>query len=252
MSHAITNNNHPCQKIKKTNRGLTPIKRRLLFRANTPKEKARRLRWAIGLYFAMCVSLSVLLFTWTLTTFHNHNNAAAVSGTAQSLGDAAAGRRENPFHRVSMSGSRSLWKADDHTTQQQQQPPPPQWTPDNTNNHVDMISIPEELRIPDDEPVVQVINTRYVPFIILVFAFFFFHIIIYDSMPSLLLFMFSSTYLSIIQTMQFKMMTDSCKINQHSSNWAWPGWNSSVRSVCRPCNNNPRRTFCGLYEWIPN
>ena len=148
LSHATTNaTNHPYK-----NKGLTPVKRRLLFRAGTPKEKAQRLRWAIGLYFAMCVSLSVLLFTWTITaTFQN-------GGTAQ---DATSWR--DPFRRVSMTGSsssRSLWKTD-RTEQQQQQPP--RWTPqyDTANNKNAMISIPEELRIPDDEPVVQVINTRY-------------------------------------------------------------------------------------------
>ena len=137
-------------KTKKKN--LTPVKRKLLFHANTSHEKARRLRWAIGLYFTLCLSLSVLLFTWTFTaTLDNDNNSNNNRGWRRRTSSSNAALLRDPFQQVSQGSggrvvSRSLWTTSENNMIKH----PPQ-----------QLVVPEELRIPDDEPVVQIINTRY-------------------------------------------------------------------------------------------
>ncbi|CAB9522524.1 expressed unknown protein [Seminavis robusta] len=142
-------------------KGLSPVRKRLHFqtpRSNSQSKRSlkRRLQILIGLYFVLCVSLSALLFTWTVakTVDHTESSSGGFGGTTSFL--------RNPFRRVTMS--RNMLQVSQSQQQQQhahlqlasQQALQQQRRDDDLS-----LNVPEHLRIPDDEPVVHIINTRF-------------------------------------------------------------------------------------------
>lgn len=170
--------------IMRPSTGLTPVRKRLLFNnnnnnnlseptktRNSTKEKARRLRLAIGLYFVLCVSFSVLLFTWTVTSTIHQTRPL----TEQQQQQVKTGLRD-PFRRIAMS--RDMLTAHNHQQtdkkksempQQQQASPRLRLQSGQLQSESNkdlatpstIANVPEYLRIPDDEHVVQIVNTRY-------------------------------------------------------------------------------------------
>lgn len=154
--------------------GLSPVRKRLQFpnfanSRNSKQQRARRLRFAIRLYFVLCVSLSALVFTWMLASTVERHHLPYNPFVASSLSNL-----RNPFRRVSLSRD-MLQQSDDeqtHGAQQQQQQQrteaeqlvgrSKQEQGQDTVVPFSNSQVPVHLRIPDDEPVVQVISTRYV------------------------------------------------------------------------------------------
>jgi len=200
-------NNHNTQSTIRYIKGLSPVKKRLLFHGNlTKNEKARRLKWAICLYLTICASLSFLLLTWTMMASINHSishSAGSGGGGGGGGGGTVHGHLEvfptdewvrNPFNRVRSQRNLS-WKSNDkegktqhyvnndehHSTtvqpfQQRFHLRPQNDSPDTEETYASgkqyqsqqynqlqqqQQPIPPELQIPDEEPIVQIINTRF-------------------------------------------------------------------------------------------
>jgi hypothetical protein len=151
--------------------GLSPVRKRLQFptfanHRNSKLQRARRLLCAIRLYFVLCVSLSALAFTWMLASTVEHNHLAYNPFDASSLPNL-----RNPFQRVSVRRN-SLQQSDEYQTQpqeeQQQQREEAERLVGRSREEQDTVApfsnsqVPNHLRIPDEELVVQVISTRYV------------------------------------------------------------------------------------------
>jgi hypothetical protein len=162
--------------------GLSPVRKRLQFPTfannhnhNSKQQRARRLRFAIGLYFVLCVCLSTLAFTWMMasTVDHGGHLTSYNAFVASSLPNL-----RNPFQRVSMSRN-MLQQSEEYETheiepsqdQHHQQTEagqlgrPKKEQEQNTVVPFSNSQVPVYLRIPDEEPVVQVISTRYVPWL---------------------------------------------------------------------------------------
>ena len=185
------------EKYHRTMKELAPVRKRLPFtptRWQSPRLHASRLRMAVAIWFLLCASLSFLLFTWTLTSTVDrnrklenggpvivdlHNPFSRITNSRDILGSASRnlhksvkkwkGLLKAPYHHLASTTpihpeSSVERSATQNVNNEEQSTPshlriPPIIEASTIVPGVE--SIPANLRIPQDQPVVQVINTRF-------------------------------------------------------------------------------------------
>ena len=124
--------------------------------------QARRMKVAIGLYFILCVTLSALLFTWTIMStvdqqqqLQQRSNNNLRLGIASNSKSSTAMKLLQRFKRGRQNNQKILGSLGEENASASTQPQQELLQPSLQERRA-----AEALRIPDDEPVVQVIITR--------------------------------------------------------------------------------------------